>query len=49
MNRGVARAPVFRSDDDRQVFYDCLAAAMPRYGVQVHAWCLLDNHFHLLL
>jgi putative transposase len=37
------------SDDDRQIFYDCLAAAMPRYGVQVHAWCLLENHFHLLL
>ena len=49
MNRGLDRQAVFRSDDDRQVFYDCLAAAMPRYGVQVHAWCLLDNHFHLLL
>ena len=49
MNRGIDRQAVFRSDDDRQVFYDCLAAAMPRYGVQVHAWCLLDNHFHLLL
>jgi putative transposase len=49
MNRGFDRKAVFRSDDDRQIFYDCLAAAMPRYGVQVHAWCLLDNHFHLLL
>ena len=49
MNRGIGRQAVFRSDDDRQIFYDCLAAAMPRHGVQVHAWCLLDNHFHLLL
>jgi REP element-mobilizing transposase RayT len=49
MNRGIDRRAVFRSDDDRQIFYDCLAAAMPRYGVEVHAWCLLDNHFHLLL
>jgi putative transposase len=49
MNRGIGRQAVFHGDDDRQIFYDCLAAAMPRYGVQVHAWCLLDNHFHLLL
>jgi len=49
MNRGIGRQAVFRSDDDRQIFYDCLAAAMPRYGVEVHAYCLLDNHFHLLL
>jgi REP element-mobilizing transposase RayT len=49
MNRGIGRQPVFRGDDDRQIFYDCLAAAMPRYDVQVHAYCLLDNHFHLLL
>ena len=49
MNRGTDRQAVFRSDDDRQIFYDCLAAAMPRYGVQVHAWCLLSNHFHVLL
>ena len=49
MNRGIGRQAVFRSDDDRQIFYDCLATAMPRYGVQVHAYCLLDNHFHLLL
>jgi REP-associated tyrosine transposase len=49
MSRGIGRQTVFRNDDDRQIFYDCLAAAMPRYGVQVHAWCLLDNHFHLLL
>ena len=49
MNRGVDRQAVFRSDDDRQIFYDYLAAAMPRYGAHVHAWCVLDNHFHLLL
>jgi REP element-mobilizing transposase RayT len=49
MNRGIDRQAVFRGDDDRRLFCDCLAEAMPRYGVQVHAWCLLGNHFHLLL
>jgi hypothetical protein len=49
MNRGAGRQAVFRSDNDRQIFYDCRAMTMPRYGVQVHAGCLLGNHFHLLL
>jgi REP element-mobilizing transposase RayT len=49
MNRGIGRNVVFRSDDDRHIYCDCLAVAMPRYGVQVHAYCLFGNHFHLLL
>jgi len=48
MNRGIDRQPAFRSDADSQIFYDCLVVAMPRCGVEVHAYCLLDNHFHLL-
>ena len=36
MNRGIDRNAVFRSDNDRHIFCDCLAVAMPRYGVQVH-------------
>jgi putative transposase len=49
MNRGIDRAPVFCTDDDRQIFLQCLAAAAERYGLQVHAYCLLGNHFHLLV
>jgi len=49
MNRGIARAAVFRSASDRSIFLESLTAAAERYGLQVHAYCLLDNHFHLLL
>jgi REP element-mobilizing transposase RayT len=49
MNRGIDRATVFRNDDDRRIFFECLAAATHRYKLQVHAYCLLGNHFHLLL
>jgi len=49
MNRGVDRAPIFRSDADRQIFLDSLEAAANRYGLQVHAYCLLGNHYHLML
>ena len=49
MNRGIDRNVIFRGDEDRRIFCDCLAVAMPRYDLQVHAYCLLGNHFHLLL
>jgi len=49
MNRGIDRGVVFRNDDDRRIFLECLAAAASRYELQIHAYCLLGNHFHLLL
>jgi REP element-mobilizing transposase RayT len=49
MNRGIDRGLIFRSDSDRGIFLECLAAAASRYALQVHAYCLLGNHFHLLL
>jgi REP element-mobilizing transposase RayT len=49
MNRGVDRAPIFRSDADRGIFLDSLEAAARRYGLQVHTYCLLGNHYHLML
>jgi putative transposase len=49
MNRGIDRAPIFRSDADRQIFLECLEAATQRYALQVHAYCLLGNHYHLML
>jgi putative transposase len=49
MNRGTAGQTVFASDDDRRIFLDCLARASERYGVEVHGYCLLGNHYHLLV
>lgn len=49
MNRGVDRSVVFRSDADRCVFLECLETAVARYALQVHGYCLMDNHFHLLV
>jgi REP element-mobilizing transposase RayT len=49
MNRGIDHGPVFHADDDRQIFLECLAAAADRYGLHVHAYCLMGNHFHLLV
>jgi REP element-mobilizing transposase RayT len=49
MNRGVARQPIFFSDRDRVEFERLLGIARARTGVEVHAYCLMGNHFHLLL
>jgi len=47
--RGNERKAVFRSTRDREKFLEYLATASQRYDAVVHAYCLMDNHYHLLL
>jgi putative transposase len=49
MNRGDRREAVFRDDVDRQRFVETLGLACVRSGWQVHAYCLMPNHFHLVI
>lgn len=49
MNRGARHTPVFRSDDDCVAFLTLIDDKAERYGVEVHAYALLPNHFHLLV
>ncbi|HSH10737.1 MAG TPA: transposase [Ilumatobacter sp.] len=49
MNRGVNRQTVFFGDDDRVEFGRRLADIHGRFGVETLAYCLLDNHYHVLL
>jgi len=49
MNRGVGRADVFAGDRDRHLFEGLLARVSCDQQVQVHAYCLMGNHYHLLL
>ena len=49
MNRGDRREAIFRDDEDRRTFCKTLAEACGRTGWQAHAWCLLGNHFHLVV
>lgn len=48
-NRGNRRQPIFRSDDDRYFFLNCLREAHSRFRVVFHAYCLMENHYHLFL
>jgi putative transposase len=49
MNRGDRREPIFMDDKDRQDFLATLGQACKKTGWQVHAFCLMPNHFHLVL
>jgi REP element-mobilizing transposase RayT len=49
MNRAVARQETFRGDPDRVEFGHLLEVGYERFGVEVHAYCLMPNHYHLLL
>lgn len=48
-SRGKLRRKIFRVDDDRTCFLDTLAWVVERFGWICHAYCLMDNHFHLLI
>ena len=43
------RGPLFGDDTDRRHFLGLLAAMRGQYRVRVVAYCLMPNHFHLLL
>ncbi len=47
--RGVDRRVIFRDDRDRQRYLDLLREVIERYGWRVLAYCLMDNHVHLLV
>jgi REP element-mobilizing transposase RayT len=49
MNRGDRREPIFKDDLDRERFLATLSQACDKTGWQVHAYCLMSNHFHLVL
>jgi REP element-mobilizing transposase RayT len=49
MNRGVNRMPIFVDDNDRTSFGQRLTDAHERFDIVIHAYCLMDNHFHLLV
>jgi len=48
-SRGNARRKIFLDDEDRQAFLATLAWVVERFGWICHAYCLMGNHFHLLI
>lgn len=48
-SRGNARQGIFLGDSDRERFLSILSSTVHRYNWSCHAYCLMDNHYHLLL
>jgi REP element-mobilizing transposase RayT len=49
MSRGDRREDIYLDDVDRQDLLKTLAEACQKTGFQVHAYCLMRNHFHLVV
>jgi putative transposase len=49
LNRGNNRQAVFASAQDHQAFLQALAQTQLRYPFRLYAYCLMTNHFHLVL
>jgi REP element-mobilizing transposase RayT len=47
--RGNERKRIYRTDGDRLKFLELVAHLNERFGARVHAYVLMDNHFHLLV
>ena len=49
MNRGRGRQRIFHDDRYYEAFVNCLEQAHQRFALEIHAYCLMGNHYHLLV
>jgi len=49
MNRGDRQEAIFEDDSDRERFIETLGEVFLKTAWQVHAFCRMNNHFHLVL
>lgn len=49
MMRGNNHQRIFRSIEDKKYFIYLLSKYLKKLNLELYAWCLMDNHFHLLI
>ncbi len=49
VNRGVEKREVFSEDEDYETFLEILCEACAKFNVILHSYCLMTNHYHLLI
>ncbi len=49
INRGNERRAIFRDNTDRDGFLACLGSCNQRFELDVYAYVLMGNHYHLLV
>jgi len=48
-SRGNAREDIFDDDGDRKMFLEVLGKVVNRFNWLCHAYCLMDNHYHMVI
>lgn len=49
MNRGAGHQNIFNSEQECILFLDIISDAHRQYNIEIHAYCLMTNHYHLLV
>lgn len=49
MNRGLNYQDIFHNNKEREMFLELLIEIHNRYRIEIHAYCLMSNHYHLLV
>lgn len=49
MNRGSGSRNIFHDEKYYNIFLEILGEAHDRFGIEIHAYCLMCNHYHLLI
>ena len=49
IQRGIERRTIFRKDKDHEKFLEYLNMAYKSYGIYVLTYCLMPNHYHLII
>jgi REP element-mobilizing transposase RayT len=49
MNRGINGETIFKADKHKTIFLDVLADKVDKFRMRLFAYCIMDNHYHLLL
>ena len=49
MNRGARRQPIFLDESFCSAFVELVQQAIERYQIRVHGFCLMPNHYHLMV
>ncbi|TET42427.1 MAG: transposase, partial [Elusimicrobia bacterium] len=49
LNRGNGGREVFNKDQDYQAFTDLIKETKARYAIKIFAYCLMPNHFHIIV
>jgi REP element-mobilizing transposase RayT len=48
LSRGNEQRPIFIDNDDRLLFLETLGEMSERFEIDIFAYVLMDNHYHLL-